>query len=121
MEPAPKRSPASPGAAPAPPAPPAGRVRPAAPGAWRSADILRAAALVFGLYIALHLLWFSRLLVLTAFLGILFGLAVARGADYLERLRIPRGLGAPLLVFGFLALLYGVGAWSAPTLAAQFG
>jgi predicted PurR-regulated permease PerM len=118
MEPLPKRSPAGPG--PAPP-PPAGGPRPAVRPAWRSGDILRAAALVFGLYLALQLLWFSRLLVLTAFLGVLFGLAVARGADYLERLRIPRGLGAPIIVFGFLGLLYGVGAWSAPTLAAQFG
>jgi predicted PurR-regulated permease PerM len=106
---------------PQPPAPPAGGARPAAGASgWRSADILRAAALVFGLYLTLQLLWFSRLLVLTAFLGVLFGLAVARGADYLNRLRIPRGLASAIIVFGFYGLLYGIGAWAAPTLTEQF-
>jgi predicted PurR-regulated permease PerM len=101
--------------------PPAG-ARPAPrPAAWGSADILRAAALVFGLYLTLQLLWFSRLLVLSGFLGVLFGLAVARGADYLNRLRIPRGLASAIIVFGFYSLLYLVGAWSAPTLTEQFG
>ncbi|HEY8020546.1 MAG TPA: AI-2E family transporter [Thermoanaerobaculia bacterium] len=87
----------------------------------RSADVLRAAALVCGLLIVLYLLWFARLLVLTAFLGVLFGLAVARGADFLGRLRLPRGAGAALIVFGFYGLLAGVGAWAAPTLSAQLG
>ncbi len=126
----PKRSPSLPGAPGAPggmpPAtgvgPPAGGPRPVLRStAWKSADILRAAALVFGLYLTLQLVWFARLLVLTAFLGVLFGLAVARGADYLNRLRIPRGLGAAIIVFGFYGLLYGIGAWAAPTLTEQFG
>jgi predicted PurR-regulated permease PerM len=88
---------------------------------WRSADILRATALVFGLYFALRLLWLAHVLFLTAFLGLLFGLAVARGAGYLQRLHIPRGLGAAILVFGAYALLYGIFAVSAPKLSAQFG
>ncbi|HKV11466.1 MAG TPA: AI-2E family transporter, partial [Thermoanaerobaculia bacterium] len=58
--------------------------------------------------------------VFLTFLGVLFGLAVARGADRLERYRIPRGVGAALIVFGFLGLLVAFGSWAAPTLRGQF-
>lgn len=102
------------------PARPTAQRRQREPG-WRSIDILRAAALVMGLYLALRLLWLAHPLVLTAFLGILFGLAVARGVDYLERLRIPRGLAATLIVFAFYGLIGGIVAGSAPTLQSQFG
>ncbi|HEX2641911.1 MAG TPA: AI-2E family transporter [Thermoanaerobaculia bacterium] len=88
---------------------------------WRSIDILRAAALVMGLYLALRLLWLAHPLVLTAFLGILFGLAVSRVVDRLERFRIPRGVAAALIVFSFYGALGGIIAWSAPTLQTQFG
>lgn len=87
---------------------------------WRSLDILRAAALVIGLYLTLRLIWLTHELLMVAFLGVLFGLGVARWTDYLERLRIPRSVGASLIVFGFVGLIYGLGAWSAPTLRAQF-
>ncbi|MFP5289366.1 MAG: AI-2E family transporter, partial [Thermoanaerobaculia bacterium] len=122
------RTPAfDPPTAPAPPPPPAparGAAPPRAsrservPG-WKSLDILRAAALVMGLYLALRLLWLAHQLLLIAFLGVLFGLAVARGVDYLQRFRIPRGVGAALIVLGFVGLLYGLGAWAAPTLRQQ--
>jgi predicted PurR-regulated permease PerM len=111
------------------PAPPPAPARGAAPPrssraervpGWKSLDVLRAAALVMGLYLVLRLLWIAHQLLLVAFLGVLFGLAVARATDYLERVRIPRGVGASLIVFGFLGLLYGLGAWSAPTLRQQF-
>jgi len=88
---------------------------------WRSRDILRAAALVFGFYLALQLLWLAHPLFLAAFLGLNFGLSVARGADYLQRLHIPRGVGAALLVFGTYAVIYGIFAVSAPKLSEQFG
>lgn len=86
---------------------------------WRSVDILRATALVLGVYLALRLLWVAYPILFVAFLGTLFGLAVGRGADHLERLRIPRGLGSALIVLGFLGLLAGIGAWIAPTLREQ--
>lgn len=88
---------------------------------WRSRDILRAAALVLGLYLTLQLLWRAYPLVLTGFLGVLFGLAVSKGVDRLERFKIPRGLAAALIVFSFYGILFGIGAWSAPTLQQQFG
>lgn len=86
---------------------------------WRSGDVLRATALVTSYLLALALLWVTRDIVLTAFLGVLFGLAAGAGADQLARLRIPRGIAAPLIVFGLLGALYGVGAAIAPTVHAQ--
>lgn len=88
---------------------------------WRSVDILRAAALVMGPYLALRLLWMAYPLVLVSFLGVLFGLALARGADWLERFRIPRGVGATLIVFAVVGVLAGIGSWMAPTLREQTG
>lgn len=87
---------------------------------WRSRDVLRAALLVMGLYWGLRLLWFANPLILTSFLGILFGLAVSAGVDAMQRrFRIRRGVGAFLIVFGFLAAMGGFFAWSGPSLAAQ--
>ena len=86
---------------------------------WRSGDVLRATALVTSYLLALALAWVARDIVFTAFLGILFGLAVGAGADRLTRLRIPRGIGAPLVVIAFLGALYGVGAAIAPTVHTQ--
>lgn len=94
------------------------RVRHRRPG-WGSADVLRAAALVMAMYLVGRLVWFVNPLVLTAFLGILFGLAVSSGVDRLTRWRLPRGLSAALIVICFFAALFGFGAWMAPTLHAQ--
>jgi len=68
---------------------------------WRNADVLRATALVTGVYVAGRLFWVANPLFFTAFLGILFGLAVAAGVDRLVRFKIPRGLGAALIVLSF--------------------
>ncbi len=91
------------------------------PSGWRSRDILRAAALVMGLYLLLRLLWLAHDLLFITFLGVLFGLAVARGVDWLERYRIPRGWGSALIVLSFVGLLVGIGAWMAPSLREQSG
>ncbi len=80
---------------------------------------MRAAGLVIAMYILARLLWRASPLLLTAYIGVLFGLAVSSGVDRLERWRIRRGIGAPLIVFGFIALLVGVGIWIAPTLRRQ--
>lgn len=86
---------------------------------WRSQDILRTAALVIAMYVGIQLLWFVNPLVFTTFLAILFGLAVSAGVDRLQRFRIPRAVGATLIVAGFLGLLVGFGVWMAPTLREQ--
>ena len=86
---------------------------------FRSADILRTAALVIGMYFLAQLIRFAHPLFLTAFLGILFGLAVSAGVDGLSRWRLPRGVSAALIVITFFGLLFGFGAAMAPTLHRQ--
>lgn len=86
---------------------------------WRSRDILRATLLVLGVYIALRLLWLANHLVFAVFLGVLFGLALERGVDFLERWRVPRGLGAAAIALAFLGALVGTGALIAPTVREQ--
>ena len=86
---------------------------------WRSRDVVRTAGLVLAMYLALRLLWFANALFLVTFLGVLFAIAVSAGVDRLERLRIPRGVGAALIVLSFFGLLIGFGAWLAPTLRSQ--
>ncbi len=86
---------------------------------WRSQDVLRTAALVIAMYVGIRLLWFVNPLVFTAFLSILFGLGVSAGVDRLQKFRVPRAIGAALIVFGFLASLVGFGFWMAPTLREQ--
>jgi predicted PurR-regulated permease PerM len=86
---------------------------------WRSRDVVRTAGLVLAMYLALRLLWFANALFLVTFLGVLFAIAVSAGVDRLERLRIPRGIGAAVIVLSFFGLLIGFGAWLAPTLRSQ--
>lgn len=94
------------------------RIRGRASG-WGSADVLRTAALVIAMYVVVRLVWFANPLFLTAFIGILFGLAVSSGVDRLERWGVRRGVGAALIVVAFFALLVSFGAWLAPTIHAQ--
>src|SRR5512143_1797382 len=68
--------------------PPAGERRGRVLG-WRTRDVLRATALVVGFLLALTVLWVAREIFLTAFLGVLFGLAVGAGARQLARRRVP--------------------------------
>lgn len=86
---------------------------------WRSRDIVRTAALVLAMYLFLRLIWFANALFLTVFLGILFAIAISAGVDRLQRWRIPRGIGAALIVITFFGLLGGFGALMAPTLREQ--
>src|SRR3954469_2542747 len=86
---------------------------------WQSRDIARAVALAMGLYFGARLFWVAHPLLLTAFLGVLFGLAVSSGADRLAHFRVPRGIGAPLIVVIGIGALVGFGAAVAPTLRTQ--
>jgi len=82
-------------------------------------DVVRVLAIIFGFYILARLLWFAHPIVFLFFLGVLFGLPLAQGADWLERRRIPRGLGVALILTAFLGLLTGAGVWMAPILRTQ--
>lgn len=86
----------------------------------RVSDLVRAALSVVLLLVILQLLWSARLLVLTAFLGILFGLSAARATDWIcARVRIKRSIAAAGVVLGVTALLVLLFAWTGPTLVEQ--
>lgn len=83
-------------------------------------DLVRAALVVVFTLVVLQLLWSARLLLLTTFLGVLFGLSAARATDLIvARVRVKRSLVAAGVVGGSVALLALVGAWVGPTLVEQ--
>lgn len=86
---------------------------------WRSGDLVRAATIALAVWFGLQLLWSVRSLVILVFLATLFGLAVGRGVDYLERFRIRRGVGSALIVLSTLGGIFGVLSLTAPTLLEQ--
>ncbi|MDP1889386.1 MAG: AI-2E family transporter [Gemmatimonadaceae bacterium] len=110
-----------------PPESPAPMDSPARTGALRGipsltaehADLVRAALIIVFVLLGLQLLWAARILALTAFLGVLFGLGAAPAVDALERRGFRRGVASPLIIFGVLGLVLALGAWSAPTLVTQ--
>jgi predicted PurR-regulated permease PerM len=56
---------------------------------------------------------------LLGFFGVLLGIVLAAGVDRLERLRIPRGIGAVLILLLFFGALTGVGFLAAPQISSQ--
>src|ERR1700682_5989718 len=82
-------------------------------------EIVRILALISGFYIAVRLLWIAHPVIFLFFLGVLFGLPVAQGADWLEKRRIPRGIGVSIILTVFLGLLIGGSIGMAPILRAQ--
>lgn len=83
------------------------------------ADLVRAALIIVFVLLGLQLLWAARILALTAFLGVLFGLGASPAVDALERRGFRRGIASPLIIFGALGLILALGAWTAPTLVTQ--
>ena len=88
---------------------------------WRTRDILRAAALVAAVYVGLQLLWVGRSVFLIGFFGVLLGITLSAGVDRLERFRIPRGVGAVLILLVFFGILTGIGFLAAPQISRQMG
>ena len=86
---------------------------------WPTRDIVRVLGIIFAFYVVLRLLWVAHPVIFLFFLGVLFGLPLAQGADWLEKRRIPRALGVALILSAFLGLLVGAGAWMAPILRTQ--
>src|SRR5690349_13370162 len=85
----------------------------------RAATAFRVTLIVFGVLIALRFLWLAHAIFIVTFLGILLGLAVSRAVDYLEKIKIRRGLGALLVIVTGLGLIIGTGALLAPSLRDQ--
>jgi predicted PurR-regulated permease PerM len=69
----------------------------------------------------LYMLVLLRHVLVILFLSLLFAATVARPAMYLERLRIPRAIAAPLVYLTAVAVLVGLGWLIVPTLLAQLG
>jgi predicted PurR-regulated permease PerM len=82
---------------------------------------VRAALAIVAVLLALLVFWQTRVLVLLTILGALLGIAAKPAVDWLEKKKLKRGLGAPLVVLGTVALVAGVGMWSAPTVISQIG
>ncbi|MBM3906466.1 MAG: AI-2E family transporter [Gemmatimonadetes bacterium] len=83
------------------------------------ADLVKAALIIVFVLLGLQLLWAARILALTAFLGVLFGLGAAPAVSALERRGFRRGIAAPFVVFGVVGLVLALAGWSAPTLITQ--
>ena len=82
-------------------------------------EVVRMLALIFGFYVAVRLLWIAHPVIFLFFLGVLFGLPIAQGADWIEKRRVPRGIGVAIILTVFLGLLIGGGIGMAPILRAQ--
>jgi predicted PurR-regulated permease PerM len=82
-------------------------------------DVVRVLALIFAFYIGVRLLWIAHPVIFLFFLGVLFGLPLAQGADWLQKRRVPRGLGVAVILTLFFGLLIGGGAFIAPILRSQ--
>jgi len=82
-------------------------------------DVVRVLALIFAFYVSVRLLWIAHPVVFLFFLGVLFGLPLAQGADLLKKRGIPRGIGVALILTLFLGLLTAGGVGMAPILRAQ--
>jgi predicted PurR-regulated permease PerM len=82
-------------------------------------DVVRVLALIFGFTVTVWMLWIAHPVVFLFFLGVLFGLPLAQGADWLEKRRIPRALGVVVILTLFLGLLTAGAVGMAPILRAQ--
>jgi predicted PurR-regulated permease PerM len=85
----------------------------------RSSDALRVIGIVFGVLIALRFLWIAQSIFLVAFLGVLLGLAMTRAVDWLERMHLRRGFGAPLAMAVFIGVLASLFAFIGPSIREQ--
>jgi len=85
--------------------------------AWRSPA--RFAMIFFGVGVTLLILWVSRSIFVTAFLGLLFAVSIVPAVAWLHRFRIPRGLGAAMIVSAIVAVLITVALLLAPVLQEQ--
>ena len=68
---------------------------------------------------ALQLLWFGRTVFLLGFFGVLLGITLSAGVDRLQRLRVPRGVGAAGILLVLFGSLIGLGLLVAPQVGSQ--
>src|SRR4051812_2491005 len=85
----------------------------------KTRDIVRVLSLIFGFYILMRLLWVAHPVIFLFFLGVLFGLPLAQGADWLQNRRVPRPLGVAVILIAFFGLMTGGWLWLSPVLRMQ--
>lgn len=68
----------------------------------------RVIAIALAAIVLLLFLWKARALFLTVFLAVIAGLALARAVDWLEKRRIRRSVGAPLVMLLLIGALVGL-------------
>jgi predicted PurR-regulated permease PerM len=88
-------------------------------GAVRTTDVVRAVLLVCGALVAFWVMRNTILVLLAIFLSMVFGVGLSAGVDRLAAWRIPRALGASLIMLLFSGCVAGLGLWLAPTIRAQ--
>ncbi|HUP65706.1 MAG TPA: AI-2E family transporter [Thermoanaerobaculia bacterium] len=89
-------------------------------GAFQTSDRTVLRATIYGLVVTgFLLLWFARHLFLIATLGVLFGLVLSAGADWLERRKVPRPLAILMLLATLVGSVWLLGNWLGPTLSEQ--
>jgi predicted PurR-regulated permease PerM len=86
---------------------------------WSPANVLRTAAIVVGLYVALRLFWEAHEVFFLAFIGVFFGLTLSSAADRLQRSGIPRAVGAPVVLILVFASVVGLVFLAAPQVSSQ--
>src|SRR3954468_16776360 len=89
------------------------------PMSLKTRDIVRILSLIFGFYILVRLLWVAHPVIFLFFLGVLFGLPLAQGTDWLENRRVPRPIGVAVILIAFFGLMTGGWLWLSPVLRMQ--
>src|SRR5438477_692584 len=87
----------------------------------KPSSALRVSAIFLGTIVALLFLWTTRSIFVTAFVALLFAVSIMPIVDRLQRFRIPRGIGAAIVVAAVLGVLGGTFALLAPVLQEQGG
>jgi predicted PurR-regulated permease PerM len=87
----------------------------------KASSALRVSAIFLGTIVALLFLWTTRSIFVTSFVALLFAVSIMPVVDRLHRFKIPRGIGAAIVVAVVLGVLGAVGALLAPVLQEQGG
>lgn len=82
--------------------------------------VARATLVVIALLTIAAGLWKGREVLFLVFLSVLFGAFLGVFVDRLERFRVPRIIGAPLVLLTLIGIFVGIGAIAWPTLETQF-
>ena len=86
---------------------------------WHHVDMLRALLVIASSVALIWMVHRTSAILLAVFLSMVFGVALSAGVDRLSTWRVPRSIGAALILLAFFAAIAGLGRWLAPTIRAQ--